>query len=220
MKKLVIDLGHGGSDPGAVGQNKTHEADVVLSIGKKLNELLKCYNLEVKFTRLTNKYLSLSERANLANNFNSDYFLSIHVNLAKDKSVRGIEVWQYSKIDEKLNRFSSGLCEDISKIFNVRNRGIKLSKDLSVLKNTKMLACLVEVDFISNIDAENDLKIENNIKAVASVIRDNLIELFELKKVDSDRLYKVCIGAYKEKKNAINQMEIAKSKGFLDTYII
>ena len=45
MKKLVIDLGHGGSDPGAVGQNKTHEADVVLSIGQKLNELLKCYNI-------------------------------------------------------------------------------------------------------------------------------------------------------------------------------
>lgn len=220
MKKLVIDLGHGGSDPGAVGKNKTHEADVVLSIGKKLNELLKGYKLEVKFTRLTNKYLSLSERSNLANNFNSDYFLSIHVNSAKDKSVRGIEVWQYSKIDEKLNRFSSGLCEDISKIFNVRNRGIKLSRDLSVLKNTKMPACLVEVDFISNIAAENDLKIENNIKAVASVIRDNLIELFELKKVDSDRLYKVCIGAYKEKKNAINQMGIAKSNGFLDTYII
>ncbi|MFR3557443.1 MAG: N-acetylmuramoyl-L-alanine amidase family protein [Paraclostridium sordellii] len=220
MKKLVIDLGHGGSDPGAVGKNKTHEADVVLSIGKKLNELLKGYKLEVKFTRLTNKYLSLSERSNLANNFNSDYFLSIHVNSAKDKSVRGIEVWQYSKIDEKLNRFSSGLCEDISKIFNVRNRGIKLSKDLYVLKNTKMPACLVEVDFISNIAAENDLKVENNIKSVASVIRDNLLELFELKKVDSDRLYKVCIGAYKEKKNAINQMGIAKSKGFLDTYII
>lgn len=220
MKKLVIDLGHGGSDPGAVGKNKTHEADVVLSIGKKLNELLKGYKLEVKFTRLTNKYLSLSERSNLANNFNSDYFLSIHVNSAKDKSVRGIEVWQYSKIDEKLNRFSSGLCEDISKIFNVRNRGIKLSRDLSVLKNTKMPACLVEVDFISNISAENDLKVENNIKAVASVIRDNLLELFELKKVDSDRLYKVCIGVYKEKKNAINQMGIAKSKGFLDTYII
>lgn len=220
MKKLVIDLGHGGSDPGAVGKNKTHEADVVLSIGKKLNELLKGYKLEVKFTRLTNKYLSLSERSNLANNFNSDYFLSIHVNSAKDKSVRGIEVWQYSKIDEKLNRFSSGLCEDISKIFNVRNRGIKLSRDLSVLKNTKMPACLVEVDFISNIAAESDLKVENNIKAVASVIRDNLLELFELKKVDSERLYKVCIGAYKEKKNAINQMGIAKSKGFLDTYII
>ena len=220
MKKLVIDLGHGGSDSGAIGQNKTHEADVVLVIGKELNELLKGWEIEVKFTRLTNKYLSLSERSKIANDFKADYFLSIHVNSAKDKSVRGIEVWQYSNADAKLNVFSSGLCEDISKIFNVRNRGIKLSTELSVLKNTKMPACLVEVDFISNIVAESDLKVENNIKAVASAIRDNLAYLFGVTKVDSDRLYKVCIGAYKEKKNAINQMEIAKSKGFSDTYII
>ncbi|MEG0569945.1 MAG: N-acetylmuramoyl-L-alanine amidase, partial [Erysipelotrichales bacterium] len=84
MKKLVIDLGHGGSDPGAVGQNKTHEADIVLAIGKELNELLKGCELEVKFTRLTNKYLSLSERSKIANDFKADYFLSIHVNSAKD----------------------------------------------------------------------------------------------------------------------------------------
>jgi N-acetylmuramoyl-L-alanine amidase len=220
MKKLVIDLGHGGSDPGAVGQNKTHEADIVLAIGKELNELLKDCELEVKFTRLTNKYVSLTDRAKIANNFKADYFLSIHVNSAKDNSVRGVEVWQYSNKDIKLNDYSNSLCEDISKIFNVRNRGIKLSKELSVLKNTKMPACLVEVDFISNIAAESDLKVENNIKAVAYAIRYNLIDLFEMEKVMNDNLYKVCIGAYKEKKNAINQMEIAKSKGFLDTYII
>ncbi|MCQ4699145.1 N-acetylmuramoyl-L-alanine amidase [Paeniclostridium sordellii] len=180
MKKLVIDLGHGGSDSGAVGQNKTHEADVVLAIGKELNELLKGCEIEVKFTMLTNKYISLSKRAKIANNFKADYFLSIHVNSAKDKSVRGIEVWQYSNGDAKLNSFSSSLCENISKIFNVRNRGIKLSKDLSVLKHTKMPACLVEVDFISNIAAENDLKVQSNIKAIAFVIRDNLIEFLGL----------------------------------------
>ena len=45
MKRLVIDLGHGGHDPGAIGANKTHEADVVLEIGKELNELLKGYEL-------------------------------------------------------------------------------------------------------------------------------------------------------------------------------
>ena len=54
MGKLVIDLGHGGHDPGAIGPNKTHEADVVLAIGKELDELLKGYELEVKFTRLSN----------------------------------------------------------------------------------------------------------------------------------------------------------------------
>ena len=220
MKRLVIDLGHGGHDPGAIGVNKTHESDVVLAIGKELNELLKGYELEVKFTRLSNVYLSLSERAKIANNFKADYFLSIHINSATDSSVRGVEVWQYSNRNDKLNKFSNGLCEDVAKIFNVRNRGVKLSQKLSVLKNTDMPAALIEVDFISNVNAENDLKISSNIKLVALAIKDNLIGLFELESVTSDVLYKVCIGAFKDKNNALNQIKLAKERGFKEAYII
>ena len=220
MKRLVIDLGHGGHDPGAIGVNKTHESDVVLAIGKELNELLKGYELEVKFTRLSDVYLSLSERAKIANDYKADYFLSIHINSATDKSVRGVEVWQYSNKNDKLNKFSNDLCENVAKIFNVRNRGVKLSQKLSVLKNTDMPAALIEVDFISNVNAEKDLKISSNIKSVALAIRDNLIDLFELESVTSYSLYKVCIGAYKDKNNAINQVRLAKDKGFNDAYII
>ena len=220
MKILVIDLGHGGIDPGAIGPNKTHEADIVLAIGKELNELLKGCNLKVKFTRLSNKYLSLSERAKIANNFKADYFLSIHINSASDKTVRGVEVWQYSNKNEKLNKFSNGLCTDVSKIFNVRNRGLKLSTELSVLRNTAMPAALIEVDFISNAQAEKDLKVSTNIKAVAIAIKNNLVKLFELEVATNDTLYKVCIGAYRDKNNALNQVKLARDKGFKDAYII
>ena len=220
MKRLVIDLGHGGSDPGAIGQNKTHEADIVLTIGKTLNELLKGYDLDFKFTRLSDRHISLKERAKIANDFKADYFLSIHINSTKNKSVRGVEVWQYSNVNDKLNKFSSGVCEDISKIFNIRNRGVKLSKDLSVLKNTNMPASLIEVDFISNIDAEKDLKVSDNIKSVALAIKNNLIDLLKLESTTNNTLYKVCIGAYKDKNNAMNQVKLAKEKGFVDAYII
>ena len=83
-----------------------------------------------------------------------------------------------------------------------------------------MPAALIEVDFISNVNAEKDLNISSNIKAVALAIRDNLIDLFELESGISDDLYKVCIGAYKEKNNALNQVKLAKEKGFKDAYII
>lgn len=178
MKRLVIDLGHGGTDPGAIGPSKTHEADVVLSIGKELNELLKGCNLEIKFTRLSDIYLSLTQRAKIANDFKADYFLSIHINSAKDNTVRGVEVWQYSDKNEKLNKFSNDLCSDVSKVLNIRNRGLKLSKELSVLRNTKMPAALIEVDFISNFQAEKDLKVITNINAIAIAIKNNLIKLF------------------------------------------
>lgn len=220
MKKLVIDLGHGGTDPGAIGLNKTNESDVVLAIGKELNELLKGCNLEVKFTRLSDKYISLQERSNIANDFKADYFLSIHINSASDKSVRGVEVWQYSNKNEKLNKFSNDLCNDISKIFNIRNRGLKLSKDLSVLRNTTMPAALIEVDFISNFQAEKDLNSSSNIKSVAIAIKDNLVKLLDLQTATTDTLYRVCIGAYRDKNNALNQVKLAKDKGFKDAYIV
>lgn len=220
MKKLVIDLGHGGTDPGAIGTNKTNESDVVLYIGKELNELLKGRNLEIKFTRLSDKYVSLQERAKISNDFKSDYFLSIHINSASDKTVRGVEIWQYSNKNEKLNKFSNDLCNDISKIFNIRNRGLKLSKDLSVLRNTTMPAALIEVDFISNCQAEKDLNISSNINAVAIAIKDNLVKLLDLQIANTDTLYRVCIGAYRDKSNALNQVELAKDKGFKDAYIV
>lgn len=219
MKKLVIDLGHGGTDPGAIGQNGTHEANVVLAIGKELNDLLKGYDVDCKFTRFSDEYISLSERANIANAFGADYFVSIHINSAEDTSVRGVEVWQYDNRNEKLINFSEELCEDVGKIFNIRNRGVKFSKELYVLRNTNMPACLIEVDFVSNKDAENDLKASVNIKSVATAIMKNIVKLYGLD-VKEDVLYKVCIGAYKDKNNAISQMALAKQKGFIDTYIM
>ena len=220
MKKLVVDLGHGASDPGAIGQAGTCESNIVLAIGKELNDNLKGFDLEIKFTRLSDKFITLRERARIANEFGADYFLSIHINSASNKSVRGVEVWEYSMGIKKLDNFSNGICEDISKLFNIRNRGIKLSKELSVLKHTKMPAALVEVDFISNVEGEKVLKDSNNIKAIALAIRNNLIKLFELEAPINDILYKVCIGAYRDRNNAINQVKIAKDKGFKDAYII
>ena len=170
MKKLVIDLGHGGSDPGAVGQNGTHEADVILAIGKEIDLLLKGYKVNYKFTRLSNTGLSLLERCKIANSFDADYFISIHINSAKDKSVRGVEVFKYSNNNDKINKFSSGICDDISKSLNIRNRGPKINKELYVIKNTKMPAALIEVDFISNKDCERDLNDLNNIKKLSSII--------------------------------------------------
>ena len=62
MKKLVIDLGHGGYDPGAVGKGGTKESDVVLKIGKYLESMLKEVDLDVRFTRMSDKYVSLCDQ--------------------------------------------------------------------------------------------------------------------------------------------------------------
>ena len=82
-----------------------------------------------------------------------------------------------------------------------------------------MPAALIEVDFISNKDCERDLKDLNNIKKLSKIIFDRLIDMVGLETKD-DRLYRVCIGAYRDKNNAVKQLEIAKNKGFKDTYVI
>lgn len=220
MGKLVIDLGHGGQDPGAIGPSKVCEADVVLSIGCSIENNLNGYDLDYKFTRISDKFISLTERASIANSFGASYFVSIHINSTTDKSVRGVEVWQYDADSKRLNDFSKGVCNDISKVLDIRNRGVKYNKNFTVLKNTKMPACLIEVDFISNMDAERDLKDRDKIKAIAKVITDNLVDLYNLQKVEEDNLYKVCIGAFRDRNNAINQVKEAKNKGFTEVYII
>ena len=216
--KVVIDLGHGGHDPGAAGKGGTKESDVVLKIGKYLESMLRDIDMEVKFTRLSDRYVSLGDRAKLANEYGADYFVSIHVNSCSDSSVRCVEVWQYSS-DKNLEQFSGGVCEDISKILKIRNRGIKYSKSLYILKNTLMKAVHIEVDFISNENCEKDLNKDSNIKVIAEVIKDNLLKLCSVSS-NEGKLYRVCIGAYKNKANAISAMNMAKSKGFSDVYII
>jgi len=218
MKKLVIDLGHGGYDSGAVGKNGTKESDVVLNIGKYLDSMLKEVNLDIRFTRLSDKHLSLEDRVKFANDFKADYFLSIHINSCNDNTVRGVESWQYNNNDENLNAFSSNLCKDISSAFNIRNRGVKYSKNLYVLKNTSMKSVLIEVDFISNIFCENDLNDEENIKKIATIINNNILKLYDLK--ENKKVYKVCVGAYNSKDNAYNILNILKNKGFNDAYIL
>ncbi|MGL5714012.1 N-acetylmuramoyl-L-alanine amidase family protein [Cetobacterium sp.] len=220
MGKLIIDLGHGAHDPGAIGPSGICEADVVLSIGYEIESNLKEYDLDYKFTRISDKFISLTERASIANSFGANYFVSIHINSTTDKSVRGVEVWQYDADSKRLNDFSKGVCEDISKFLNIRNRGVKYNKNFTVLKNTKMPACLIEIDFISNMDAERDLKDSAKIKNIAKVITDNLVDLYDLQKIENNNLYKVCIGAFRDKNNAINQVKEAKNKGFKDTYVI
>lgn len=218
MKKLVIDLGHGGHDPGAIGKNKTKESDVVLSIGKHLNSMLKDSNLDFKFTRLSDKYLSLSDRVKLANDFGADYFLSIHINSCSDDTVRGVECWQYNNSDKKLNEFSINICNDISKLFNIRNRGVKYSKSLYVLKHTFMKSALLEVDFISNTFCEKDLKDDENIKEVSTILKDNILKLYNIE--ENKKIYRVCVGAYTSKDNADKFLNILKTKGFTDAYIL
>lgn len=94
FKRIVIDPGHGGSDPGAVGPKNVKEKNVTLAIALKLEkELKKKLDVEVFLTRRKDKYLPLEERTAFANAKKADIFISIHANSAKRKTARGVETY-------------------------------------------------------------------------------------------------------------------------------
>ena len=94
IRRIVIDPGHGGHDPGAVGQSGLQEKDVVLSIGLKLREKLqKELGLDVVMTRSTDVFIPLEERTAIANKVGADLFVSIHANAAPNRNASGIETY-------------------------------------------------------------------------------------------------------------------------------
>lgn len=94
LKTVVIDAGHGGKDPGAIN-GKTYEKNITLSVALKLGKLIEDNYPDVKviYTRKTDKFVELHDRAAIANKNNADLFISIHVNAASNKSAHGHETF-------------------------------------------------------------------------------------------------------------------------------
>ena len=94
VKRIIIDPGHGGKDPGAVGKNGTREKDVMLSLAKivaeKVSSELKC---EAILTRSDDTFLPLEDRTAIANMKKGDLFISLHMNAHRDERVSGIETY-------------------------------------------------------------------------------------------------------------------------------
>jgi len=94
IRRIVIDPGHGGHDPGAVGPSGIQEKDVVLAIGLRLRELFREeLGVDVVMTRSTDVFIPLEERTAIANKVGADLFLSVHANAAPNHSAAGIETY-------------------------------------------------------------------------------------------------------------------------------
>lgn len=145
--KIFIDPGHGGSDPGATG-NGLKEKDLTLKIAKKIKSILKEV-ATVKMSRTTDKYLSLTQRTNMANKWGADYFLSIHINAGGGT---GYEDYIYNQLSDSSQaaKIRNTVHTEIMKwIPEVKNRG-KKKANFAVVRQSKMPAVLTENLFIDN----------------------------------------------------------------------
>lgn len=143
-----------------------------------------------------------------ANSENWDYFVSLHINSSTNKAAKGCEVWVYDKTS-KLYNLANNLSKNISTKINTPNRGVKISKDFSVLRKTKIPALLIE----------NPLSSPEYIKDIANTISSTLLA-FVNKSINDNRIFHIlCIGAFNDKNKAVKVKNEAISKGFKDTYI-
>ncbi len=93
---VVLDPGHGGKDPGAISKKGTREKDIVLDIAKRIKRILEREGIKVTMTRDRDIFLTLKERAELANRVKADLFLSIHANANRYSRIKGFEIYFYS----------------------------------------------------------------------------------------------------------------------------
>ena len=96
IKTIVVDAGHGGKDPGAIGRSGTREKDVTLDIAKRLSAALRSQGYRVVMTRSSDVSVSLARRVSIANDAQADLFISVHANANRVRSLNGFEVYYVS----------------------------------------------------------------------------------------------------------------------------
>lgn len=172
--KICIDPGHGGTDSGACGYS-LKESDVVLNISKILKQMLEKINQTVYMTREKDIKLGETTREDLnarcytANSLNADLFVSVHCNSAENKNAYGFEIYTSKNASSTSVKLANNIMNAFveNKSITRTNRGVKQA-DFKVLTGTKMPAVLVETAFISNIEDNKILEI--NQKEIAFAI--------------------------------------------------
>jgi N-acetylmuramoyl-L-alanine amidase len=196
MAYIVIDPGHGGKDPGAIGHG-LREKDVVLTLAKKINNHLGQYkNAVVSLTRWDDRFLELSERAQFANTRNADLFISLHNNAAS-VSAHGFESFIYTNAGSTTKRYQNIIHDHIMNFLaqvGIRDRG-KKREDFAVLRRTKMPAILLENLFITNKEENELLRDADFLDNLAKQIAEAIAKAFGLppKTPNKPKMYRVTV---------------------------
>ena len=148
---IVLDAGHGGTDPGATN-GSVYEKDVVLDVTKRLQRLLEQAGAKVVLTRNRDTFISLTERPNIAVRNYGEMFISIHTNSFRDTTAIGSETYYSSNLNTNLSEeisLAKYVNNEIVSNASMVNRGVKYG-DLAVIRPIEMPAILVELGFLSN----------------------------------------------------------------------
>ena len=213
-KKIILDAGHGGSDPGAVFKGR-QEKDDNLRLTLAVGEELRNRGVDVEYTRTTDVYQTPFEKATIANESGADFFVSFHRNSSPEENqYNGVEVLVYDKNGEKLD-----MAENIvgaSGEVGFREIGVKERPGLVVLRRTKMPALLIEAGFI-NSDKDNELfdsQFDQLAENIADAIQGTLNEGNVSGATTAAATYRVQTGSFKNRENADRMLYELQGQGY------
>ena len=207
MVKVYIDPGHGGKDPGAVG-NGLKEKDLTLKIAKKIEAMLAGYNgVEVRLSRNSDIDVSLKQRTDDANKWKADLLVSVHINAGGGA---GYEDFIFDGVvgDFTIKAQKTLHDEIVKQIPQYKNRG-KKRKNLHMCRESRMAAVLTETGFIDNAADAMVLKSEAFLDRVALGHVNGIVKLFGLSKKNNDHLFRLKTGTFTNKAAAEKTKEFA-----------
>ncbi len=200
-RTVVLDAGHGAKDPGTMGRTGLKEKDVALDIALRVRAHLAAAGVRVVMTRDSDRFWELEDRPYLAARGGGDVFLSIHMNAAATRTVRGIETFvtatenypptaesklggKYPAVpNNQFNHSNTVLGNQIQRavvgITRAEDRGLKRARFV-VLRNSAMPAALVECGFLSNAQDEQKLSTPSYRETVALGIAQGILNYFAL----------------------------------------
>lgn len=172
---VVIDPGHGGSDPGTIGASGEFESEFSLNMAFKIKKLLEQDSrVQVVLTRTDDEFISLEDRAQFANDYGADLFVSVHGN-SFDSMTKGTETFYYGA-DSK--DFASEMHKWVQGATEFKDRGIKEEK-YRVLNLTHMTAVLLEIGYLDHPVEEAVMLSEEFQDRVAKSIVDGIVHYLE-----------------------------------------
>jgi N-acetylmuramoyl-L-alanine amidase len=175
---VVLDAGHGGHDPGKLRSNAkySHEKDIALDIALQVGELLeeKLEGVGVVYTRKTDVFVPLEERANIANSAGANYFISIHCNSSPKKKIFGVQLHIQDHTFNRSRKLATAIEKELVNKAGRNTFGLFNYKDrrfhLYVLQYTTMPGVLIETGFLSNATEEKFLNSDEGKQQVANSI--------------------------------------------------
>ena len=189
---VVIDAGHGGVDPGAVGKALVLEKDVTLAVSKRLQALIQQSGAKTVMVReddsdlgtseglLKRKREDLAQRIQLAKDVQAEVYISIHANSFPNANLTGAQTFYHSDSPE-----SKLLAQSIQQELNSMTNGkrvIKGNQDIYVLKKAHQAAVTVELGFLSNLDEEQLMTTTEYQETLAIAIYKGLSVYFSQQK--------------------------------------